>query len=143
MDFWLLPGLNPPASDHSSIPRFWERPIISEDVKHAPNAYSECVRKAACFQQSLSAIQGVRPGRKGGQEIAEACNRLIKNCIVCWNYLYLDRKLDEAESPESRQRLLEAIAAHSPIAWAHINMLGEYDFSDEKLRDSLGVLPPK
>jgi hypothetical protein len=24
---------------------------------------------------------------KQEQEIAEACNRLIKNCIICWNYL--------------------------------------------------------
>ena len=23
------------------------------------------------------------------------------------------------------------------------NMLGEYDFSDEKLRDAIGILPPK
>jgi hypothetical protein len=29
------------------------------------------------------------------------------------------------------------------MAWAHINMLGEYDFSDEKLRDSVGILPLK
>ncbi len=26
---------------------------------------------------------------KEDQEIAESCNRLIKNCIICWNYLYL------------------------------------------------------
>ena len=25
---------------------------------------------------------------KEDQEMAEACKRLIKNCIVCWNYLY-------------------------------------------------------
>ena len=30
---------------------------------------------------------------KEDQEIAEACNRLIKNSIVCWNYLYLEHKL--------------------------------------------------
>ncbi len=39
--------------------------------------------------------------------------------------------------------LLRLIAAHSPMSWAHINMLGEYDFSEEKLRDTLGILPPK
>jgi hypothetical protein len=26
---------------------------------------------------------------------------------------------------------------HSVISWEHINLLGEYDFSDEKLRDSV------
>ena len=25
---------------------------------------------------------------KESQEVAEICNRLIKNAIVCWNYLY-------------------------------------------------------
>ena len=30
---------------------------------------------------------------KEDQEIAEGCNRLIKNCVVCWNYLYLSRNL--------------------------------------------------
>lgn len=80
---------------------------------------------------------------KEEQEIAEACNRLIKNCIICWNYLYLARRFAQAENSEARERLLQAIATHSPIAWAHINLLGEYDFSDEKLRDTVGVLTPK
>ena len=32
---------------------------------------------------------------KEEQEIAEACNRLIKNSIICWNYLYLARQLEK------------------------------------------------
>jgi hypothetical protein len=31
----------------------------------------------------------------------------------------------------------------SAVAWQHLNLLGEYDFSDEKLRDSIGIRPPK
>ena len=80
---------------------------------------------------------------KEEQEIAEACNRLIKNSIICWNYLYLARRIEKTDDAEARQALLRLIAAHSPMAWAHINMLGEYDFSDEKLRDSVGILPLK
>lgn len=80
---------------------------------------------------------------KQEQEIAEACNRLIKNCIICWNYLYLARQLERTATPEEHDKLLRIIATHSPIAWAHINMLGEYDFSDRKLQDTVGVLPPK
>ena len=80
---------------------------------------------------------------KEEQEIAEACNRLIKNSIICWNYLYLERQLEQAVDPEARENMLRMIATHSPMSWAHINMLGEYDFSEEKLKDSLGVLPPK
>jgi hypothetical protein len=29
------------------------------------------------------------------------------------------------------------------ISWQDINLLGEYDFSDEKLRDSVGIRPTK
>ena len=80
---------------------------------------------------------------KEQQEIAEACNRLIKNCIICWNYLYLARSIAEAKSDEACRWLLQTIASHSPIAWSHINLLGEYDLSDEKLQDSVGILSPK
>ena len=42
-----------------------------------------------------------------------------------------------------KDKLLSAISTHSPMSWAHINLLGEYDFSDEKLQDSVGIRPPK
>jgi len=29
------------------------------------------------------------------------------------------------------------------MSWAHVNMLGEHDFSDGRLRDSIGILPLK
>jgi len=77
------------------------------------------------------------------QEIAEGCKRLIKNAITCWNYLYLSQKLEEADSLENYQVLLHAIANGSISIWRHINLLGEYDFSDEKLQDSIGIKPPK
>ena len=80
---------------------------------------------------------------KEEQEIAEACNRLIKNSIICWNYLYLARQLEKAPDAETRKNILRLTATRSPMSWAHINMLGEYDFSEEKLRDAPGILPLK
>ena len=80
---------------------------------------------------------------KEDQEIAEGCNRLIKNSIICWNYLYLERQLEKMTDAEAKENLLHMMATHSPMAWAHINLLGEYDFSEEKLKDSVGILPPK
>ena len=32
---------------------------------------------------------------------------------------------------------------HSPQSWASFNMLGEFNFSDEKLQGTTGVLSPK
>ena len=82
-------------------------------------------------------------GDKEEQEIAEACNRLIKNSIICWNYLYLSQKLERLSDHTQKDRLLSVIANHSPMSWPHFNLLGEYDFSDEKLKDSTGIQPPQ
>jgi TnpA family transposase len=76
---------------------------------------------------------------KEDQEIAETCNRLIKNSIFCWNYLYLEHKLATLHDAEHRRQLMTAVASHSMLAWGHVNLLGEYDFSDEKLRCSFGL----
>ena len=76
---------------------------------------------------------------KQEQEIAEGCNRLIKNSIICWNYLYLSNKLGKNDFPEA---MLQAITGGSVISWQHINLLGGYDFSEEKLQDSFGIDPP-
>ena len=63
--------------------------------------------------------------------------------IYLWNYLYLSQKLARIETGEAKNLLLTTISTHSVVSWAHINLLGEYDFSDEKLQDSVGILPPK
>jgi TnpA family transposase len=78
-------------------------------------------------------------GEKMEQEIAEACRRLIKNAIICWNYLYLTQKIAEAESEEYRQALLTAVRNSSVITWHHFNLHGEYDFSEARLQDSVGL----
>jgi TnpA family transposase len=82
-------------------------------------------------------------GEKIEQEIAEGCRRLIKNAIICWNYLYLTKKLAEADNEDRRQALLIAVRHGSVVTWQHINLQGEYDFSDEKLQDSIGLLVPE
>ena len=78
---------------------------------------------------------------KEEQEMAEACKRLIKNCIICWNYLYLSQKLENSEDTAIREALLQAVANGSAVSWEHINLLGEYHFSDEKLQDTVGIKP--
>ncbi len=80
---------------------------------------------------------------KQEQEVAEGCKRLVKNCIICWNYLYLTQRVADAEDALEREALLKAIKHGSVISWRHINLLGEYDFSDERLEDSVGIRPPK
>lgn len=80
---------------------------------------------------------------KQEQELAEACKRLIKNCIICWNYLYLSQKLADLPDPASRETLLAALIHGSAVTWQHLNLLGEYDFSEERLQDTVGIKLPK
>lgn len=80
---------------------------------------------------------------KEDQQMAEACKRLIKNCIICWNYLYLSQTLAEIDDPVKREKFLKAVSRGSAAAWGHLNLLGEYDLSEDKLQDSVGIKPPK
>jgi len=43
---------------------------------------------------------------------------------------------------ERRQELLTAVQQGSVVSWRHVNVHGEYDFSDEKLQDSVGLCLP-
>lgn len=67
------------------------------------------------------------------QLIAEGCKRLIENAIILWNYLYLSEKVANTSEGKQRDELLNQIKYLSMATWQHINMLGEYDFSDERV----------
>jgi len=95
--------------------------------------------KAISFGHSHEFIQS----EKEDQEIAEGCRRLIKNAIVCWNYLYLSRELFTEKNEERKTDLIEAIRNGSATTWKHFNLHGEFDFSDERMVDSIGLELPK
>ena len=87
--------------------------------------------------------RGIEHAEKEDQEIAEGCNRLIKNSIICWNYLYLTKELKAAKTEEEKLEILNMLVLHSPQTWWFVNMLGEYDLTENKLQDNTGVLSPK
>ena len=75
---------------------------------------------------------------KEEQEKAEACKRLIQNAIILWNYLYLSKKVMEQKDRAQRRILLNIIRSGSVVTWSHVHLQGEYDFSKEKMQDSIG-----
>ncbi len=95
--------------------------------------------KAISFGNNQEFVQS----EKEEQEIAESCRRLIKNAIVCWNYLYLTRELANEKNEVLETELLAAIRNGSVVTWAHFNLHGEFDFSDGKMVDSVGLVSPK
>lgn len=64
--------------------------------------------------------------------------QLIINSIVCYNYLYQTKKMMEA-SPQERKELQQALPHSAAFAYRHINFQGEYDFSDDVIRNALKV----
>ncbi len=48
----------------------------------------------------------------------------------------------EREDAASREAFLHAVAHGSAVSWQRVHLLGEYDFSDEKLRDTVGITAP-
>ena len=82
-------------------------------------------------------------GDKQMQDIIANCRRLLENMVICWNYLYLTQTLTELNNHNEKKELLETFKNSSIITWQHINFHGEYDFSEEKTRDSIGFNLPK
>ena len=78
-------------------------------------------------------------GEKVEQEIAEGCRRLIKNAIICWNYVFLSQQIAEECDPQRRQSLIDAVRTGSVASWQHLNLHGEYDFSDDNMQDLVGL----
>ena len=68
------------------------------------------------------------------QEVIENCKRLIENSIICWNYLHLSRVIAKTEEKAEKEKLVEEIRNGSIVFWKHINVFGEYDFTERALR---------
>ena len=71
------------------------------------------------------------------QLIAEGCKRLIMNAINYWNLLYLSDKLKHCQTRLEQSELLRLIRYSNTHTWHHINLQGEYDFTDEQQIASL------
>ncbi len=67
----------------------------------------------------------------GERQIAAGCRTLIMNVINYYNLLYLSEKLRLCKTILERDELLRTILKSSTHTWHHINLAGEYDFSDE------------
>ena len=80
---------------------------------------------------------------KEDQLRTDACKRLIENAIICWNYLYLSDLISKTDDLFERQRLFKIIKNGSVVVWQHINLQGEYDFTDDALKNSLTFSLPK
>ncbi len=62
------------------------------------------------------------------QEIAESCNGLVKNSIVCGNCLYMARRLEAVGSLEQGKGFSKLLSRLTqPGHWGGIKLLGKHD----------------
>jgi TnpA family transposase len=123
------------------ILRVIDDPVLRQAIERVLNGVEHVHRFTRAV--SVGNPREFLQAEKHEQELVEACKRLIKNCTICWNYLYLSQKLADLTDTASREMLLAALTHGSAVAWQHLNLLGEYDFSEERLQDTVGIRPPK
>ena len=70
------------------------------------------------------------------QDIATGSKMVLMNAINFYNLLYLSEKLRQCPTPEERDELLKTILKSSTHTWHHINLGGEYDFSDPAVAET-------
>ncbi len=80
--------------------------------------------------------QEFQQSTKEEQLVAEGCKRLIENAIICWNYLYLSQLIYNEQTDAKKQEMVHTIKSGSVVTWQHINLQGEYDFSEKTLDNS-------
>jgi hypothetical protein len=51
--------------------------------------------------------------------------------------LYLSKAYRSLNSDEKRQNFVQMVKNGSIVSWHHFNLQGEYDFSDDYLKDSI------
>ena len=85
----------------------------------------------------FSSNQEFKQGTKEEQEIATACMVLIQNAILLWNYLYVSQLVINNADPKERTRMIHCIKRGSMMAWRHVNLQGEYDFTKPATNDIL------
>lgn len=97
------------------------------------------------FSKALSVgnSKGIPYATREEQEIGEACKRLLRNALVCWNYMFMSQKIANEPNQDKHAEMLSTVKEGSIVTWRQFNFYGEYDFSDNKLQDSVGFDVPK
>ncbi len=73
--------------------------------------------------------QEFQDGEPEDQQLSAACQVIIQNSIILWNYLFLSKMVMETEDKEQRQQIIDCISHGSVITWKHVNLRGEYNFT--------------
>jgi TnpA family transposase len=82
------------------------------------------------FRRAIAYVNGgkLRVKTEAEQQLWNECSRLLANAIIYYNTALLSRIHEQRQAADDAAAL-ELIRATSPVAWQHINLFGNLDFS--------------
>jgi len=93
------------------------------------------------FRRAVAYVNGgkFRVKTEGEQQIWNECSRLITNAVIYYNTLLLSRvyELKQAAGDHVAQEIIREI---SPVAWQHINLFGNFQFSPSTSKVDIDAL---
>src|SRR5271166_1987565 len=99
------------------ILRVIDEPVLRMSIEKVLSGIRACPRlHARGLGRQSTRIPAGGEGRPGDGRSLQTAHQDIKNCIICWNYLYLSQKLAEIDDPAKREELLQAMAHGSAAA---------------------------
>lgn len=123
------------------ILKYIDDPLLRQSVEKQLNKLESSNKFAKAIFYGNN--QEFQQETKEGLLIAEGCKHLIENSIILWNYLHISQKLTEITSKEGQEAFIKKIQQGSIIAWQHVNLHGEFDFSDENMNNITHFQLPK
>lgn len=108
-----------------------------DDVK-IRQAVRAALNRGEAYHQLCRAIAYINGGRFRGtteleMEIWNECARLIASAIIFYNAYILSALLKQAKNDKQ----IEIVTRVSPVAWAHLNFLGNYEFYRRQLEPEI------
>jgi TnpA family transposase len=96
----------------------------------------KALNRVEAYHQLRKTIAKVHSGKFRGMTILEnqvwnQCSRLLANAIILYNAIILDKLLLEL-SCQGDIKGINYLKRVSPVRWKHVNLIGKYEFKQEK-----------
>jgi len=98
----------------------------------------------AAYHRLRRAVAYVNGGKfrvqtEAEQQVWNECSRLITNAIIYYNTALLSQVYEQKQAVKD-QAAMDAIQGMSPVAWQHINLIGQFEFSAEPSKVDIEAL---
>ncbi|MBL4940885.1 MAG: Tn3 family transposase [Colwellia sp.] len=105
------------------------------DNKTLRHFVQQALNRGEAYHQLRKAIASVNGNQfRGGNDYQieqwNDCARLIANCIIYYNSALLSSLVEKFEK-DKNQDAVDMLINLSPVAWAHIQLAGNYNFGEQ------------